>query len=97
MKFQVVILNKQGEVVRTSKKWSNLTEKKADSKRNSLQTYWDKFYPDFGYHAQVRQMTHQSVYYNVYNSYGLFLGEYPEDMARELINSHDDWTMEKCK
>lgn len=96
-RFEVVILNKENEIVRTSKSWSCLTEKKADSKRNSLQAYWDKFYPDFGYHAQVRPMKQKENYYRVYNGTGLLMGEYPYDMAKELVDSHDDWTWVKCE
>lgn len=94
----IVILNKYGEVVRSSHKWDRDKEEDIQSLRNSLQAYWDKFWPDLGYRAQIRSddpspFQISVIHYNVFNGTGLWMGEYLEADAQQLIDLHDDWTM----
>lgn len=95
--YSVVIVDRHGNVVRSSHKWARATELEANKLRNQLQAFWDKFFPNVEYHAKVRHHQEANKNYYVYNGIGLLMGEYEEKEAKELLEIHEDWTLTEVK
>ena len=75
--WRLEVVSKEGKVVRRPSKYSLiLSEEAADRRRNSYQAFWDKYYPDLGFHVRVVQnpMVPAKKRFHVYTDMGFFVG-----------------------
>ena len=86
------LIDCSGKVIRTYH--YGLSPEKLMKKRNSLQAYWDKYYPDLGYHVRVVEIVNvpDPVKCFVYTELGQFFKECSLAEAKKLVSEHDDWT-----
>lgn len=88
MPSKVHILNRAGEILYTSHKWTNLSDSKAKTVRDRLHKY-----PDLGYRAQIVPLSNSVSLYHVYNGTGIWLGSFEPAIAQNMISRQDDYTL----
>ena len=75
--WRLEVVSREGRVVRKPSKYSLiLSEEAAGRRRNSYQAFWDKYYPDLGFHVRVVQNPSipAKKRFHVYTDLGFFVG-----------------------